>query len=1053
MAAHSDTASTNPSSDRHTPWGVNEDRILEAGRQRFKDTVLGLMPNVLDRVDDALFRMAEKSETNQSQALYFDAMREVRLKRPGMAQTFKSALAQNINKRIKTLLQRHTGQPSAPLGSSLGLIDNDELEESLAVGNMSAKVRDICDESLFGLDQRVGHLLGIRDLAGTENPLGPETLCEAVKESVDHIDSGIEVRLIILKLFDRFFVEHLPDVYRDIDTLLVRRGVLPQLPRTIKKNPHTTARRNTHPPDNTDAAGSTGENAHTGPVSTPGGEYLPSDRVAPMRQTGDLPGTAAPIVIQPGVLLAAMQQFMRSGPGGQTVSVPQIALDNLDQAQHQVAGESLSAPIPNRLRDLKAFDWAKTMTRGDQIVIDVIAMMFDYVLEDASIPDSVKALISRLQIPYLKVAIIDKTLFSRKFHPARRLLNRLSVAAIGCPAEKPRADPVFAKIAQTVNSVLDDYADDVSLFARLDRELEIFLNEHQAGAKQAADKAATKLKRRERTRAARLAARLEVEKRLRRFELPTLIHCFLERYWQGLLVITHARRGPDGGEWRVAVKTMDELIWSVRPQKSQEDRILLIQRLPKLLKRLNDGMRLVSMPLAERDATIAELASCHAAIVNPDSEIEQVLAAEADEAVDLEETTEQPFTEPSGAPAGEDLAYAVRAANLEIFEHAQCHRECHSMGTTLVAIHCLGERAYLANVGDSRIYRLRDRTISQLTRDHSLRQELLERGLYTAEEAANSKNKNYVTRALGINTQVQVDVQAVEVRDGDMFLLCSDGLSDLVDDDSILAACDSDTDAAATVNRLIVAANEAGGHDNISVVLIRANRGTTGMTYSFAQATDAGRRRERNEDCLLSIPDFGLGVVADGMGGHNAGEVASRLAVHRVAQKLNPTGRYDILPVALDEDTETTEEHSTMAGIRPGDDFMRALLKDQALEIDEIPADQTMSDSISADDTEYSAEQPSDEHRRLAAGTEIGTWLEFTGSDGKASRARLAWISSVTGELLFTNSSGHKVSEHSIASLAELFRKNQVTRVDGVPVFDRAMKNMMARLEEFPGSA
>ena len=133
-------------------------------------------------------------------------------------------------------------------------------------------------------------------------------------------------------------------------------------------------------------------------------------------------------------------------------------------------------------------------------------------------------------------------------------------------------------------------------------------------------------------------------------------------------------------------------------------------------------------------------------------------------------------------------------------------------------------RISIAHVGDSRLYRLRGNQISQVTMDHSLLQELVDRGFYSPEEAQRAANKNYVTRALGVEPQVEVEVQEHPVDKGDIFILCSDGLSDMVEDEDIhltISTFGANLDTVA--KQLIQLANENGGRDNVSVVLAQAN--------------------------------------------------------------------------------------------------------------------------------------------------------------------------------------------------------------------------------------
>lgn len=164
----------------------------------------------------------------------------------------------------------------------------------------------------------------------------------------------------------------------------------------------------------------------------------------------------------------------------------------------------------------------------------------------------------------------------------------------------------------------------------------------------------------------------------------------------------------------------------------------------------------------------------------------------------------------------------VRRANRSIFQAAQSQPQYAGMGTTLVTALFYNNRMSVAHIGDSRMYRLRGETFDQITRDHSLLQEQIESGMITKEEARVSQNKNLVTRAMGIDPEVEPEIKTYEVRPGDVYLLCSDGLNDMVEDGEIrltLATLQSNLTLAA--GQLVQMANDNGGRDNVSVILVK----------------------------------------------------------------------------------------------------------------------------------------------------------------------------------------------------------------------------------------
>ncbi|MFN7723481.1 MAG: Stp1/IreP family PP2C-type Ser/Thr phosphatase [Rubrivivax sp.] len=187
----------------------------------------------------------------------------------------------------------------------------------------------------------------------------------------------------------------------------------------------------------------------------------------------------------------------------------------------------------------------------------------------------------------------------------------------------------------------------------------------------------------------------------------------------------------------------------------------------------------------------------------------------------------------SDAEVRRAMDICVDNANRAIFNAANANPQYAGMGTTLVVAVFRENRLLVGHVGDSRAYRLRNGRLQQITRDHSLLQEQIDAGLITPEQAAFSANKNLVTRAVGVEDTVLLETHQHEVQPGDLYLLCSDGLSDMLDDAGIAQLLQGDDSLEQTSRTLIDAANDAGGKDNISVILVRASGGASTSLRSW----------------------------------------------------------------------------------------------------------------------------------------------------------------------------------------------------------------------------
>jgi len=219
---------------------------------------------------------------------------------------------------------------------------------------------------------------------------------------------------------------------------------------------------------------------------------------------------------------------------------------------------------------------------------------------------------------------------------------------------------------------------------------------------------------------------------------------------------------------------------------------------------------------------------------------------------------------PDGATAIHALEEAIQQANVEVVTKAQDRPEYEGMGTTLTALMFEGQRIHFAHVGDSRAYLLREGQFNQLTRDHTFVQQLVEEGRISEEEAAVHPRRSVITRAIGVTEQIDVDVMTLDLEQGDQLLLCSDGLTGVVADEEIAGILSDLDQPARTVERLVQAANHAGGPDNITAVLLRWDETPTGPDRSGTTADMSGpailvhtRQGENAEAWVQGMRRFG----------------------------------------------------------------------------------------------------------------------------------------------------------------------------------------------------
>ncbi|MGR8919746.1 MAG: DUF1631 family protein, partial [Gammaproteobacteria bacterium] len=192
-----------------------------------------LLAGMLDQVDDALFELADKSVNNEEQTRYFDAMRDVRLKRSEIEQGYRRHCETRfpLGPRIEALADEPPGAGGIGASSgdahSLSLVGNDELEETLAINNMVEKAEASFADELFALDQRMATLYQPGAGAASDNPVSPRHLCDAFRDAFQAVDTTIEIRLLVHKLFDKFVASALAELYQELNHFLANKGVLP----------------------------------------------------------------------------------------------------------------------------------------------------------------------------------------------------------------------------------------------------------------------------------------------------------------------------------------------------------------------------------------------------------------------------------------------------------------------------------------------------------------------------------------------------------------------------------------------------------------------------------------------------------------------------------------------------------------------------------------------------------------------------------------------------------------------------------------------------------
>ncbi len=631
-----------------------------------------LLYEVLKQIKSELMEIAPSTQKYELFALYREALDITQGRWSLIESRFRTHLLDLFDQEVRNAPKAAKKVLRTDSGDDFKLMDADDLEESLAVNTIANAIKSVCINELMALNPRMGTLLKDPEFQRRENPISPEILGSALMVTLSELEGSTKAKLVLVPMLSKYFPSRAQAVYREINEYLAGKGVLPGLPTVHHKTSGETddAAANKRHGSQTSATGTNGKPespqdlfAMLQRLMTLGriGEGLQSPKredgpltqlglsaggsktdTSPDGQTattvgdkaGTVPGESANEENKSFPAPPAAGYNLRNGilaQAGLANDPPLIFLTQLTHLQHGdvthaaseglsltgIAPEQLDDGRVNVLHEIRQSESARNLGEVDSMTLDIVAMLFDFILDDRRIPDAMKALIGRLQIPLLKVALIDKSVFGNKLHPARLLLDSLAKAAMGWNDAEGHESDLYQKISTLVQRVVREFDNDIGLFEAVLADLQVFMEQERAAAATHAAQAATQLREEELRDKPTFVAREEIQRRLEFQALPKLVRQFLHRYWEPLLVKIYMSQGQDSDTWIKAITTMDDLVWSVTPKQTSQDRKKLLVILPKLLKWLDQGLLFLGTPQSERDPFFTELVKYHTEAVRP----------------------------------------------------------------------------------------------------------------------------------------------------------------------------------------------------------------------------------------------------------------------------------------------------------------------------------------------------------------------------------------------------------------------------------------------------
>lgn len=611
-------------------------------------------PNFFAKLEKEMEGLVEAAKSNQEQVRKFDCLRDLRRNREELERYFYGYLGEGYIKFKNGDLATETGEEKFR-GDMLSLVDNDDLEETIAISSITHRAESALAEPLWTLNQRFSVLNGGEKIVDKCNPASPVQYCESLRKALKLLNLDNKSKILSYKLLDREFMPHLSGLLEETNKLLIKEGILPNLHYTPIANdggtsplpafqadiaaggsepevPASATAARTQTPAQTGMPGGAAQPLGPGAVAAPD-PSLPSDQyqgnlVEAIRLLQDHMVQLSSASGHPAAPAGAVEpegETTEAGnvvPGGAVSSRPLVIYNNqqlvgaLQSMQNQALaltdnfqdeGGAIVAPAAQTVAEVNEqltaqlrADQDGEMDSGDLHTIDLVGMLFEYMLSDDHLPSSVKALLSYLHTPFLKIAFIDKSFFEQSEHPARLLLNGLAEAGVRWVSNDGSSQyDIYSHIKNVVSRVLEEFKNDVRLFAELLLEFSAYTKKISQRQELMERRAMEKVQGEEKLREVKMRVNHEVRSRTNGRELPSAVLLLLLQPWSDYLAFLLLRYGDASDSWQRAIDAMDNVLWSIEPKESNADKARQMEIHDELLDSLETGFETIGYDQAK----------------------------------------------------------------------------------------------------------------------------------------------------------------------------------------------------------------------------------------------------------------------------------------------------------------------------------------------------------------------------------------------------------------------------------------------------------------------
>jgi hypothetical protein len=612
--------------------GAESKALLSQCRDLARSKLSGIIAEALEKVENDLFAAAEASTSRAEQQLLFEAMNQVKKHRGDIASSFDRHFIEIFENRIATRRLSKAKTQELKL-EELKLVDDSAMEEELVVSDLARKTKNRVDQDeLLGIRARLGHLLSTEDLEDSGNPLSPEAVFEALRLSCAKIPGDFAIKRSLLNAFQPHVAAGITAVYADVNKRLIAHHVLPRINFHVKRARDVGVAQ--RPGDPMGASQSMNLAQLLGGQQAPGVGTSQLMQLGQLLQAAGVPAAAAAMSASQQLDLSSLLAGVVSGPPSGRQAMARVMAEpsqfQFEGALEMPATPELMASLTrlqttggfspalgaNPLDYLGALDQqVRTQSHPlDQLTIELVTMVFDYILDDRAIAETVKAELARLQIVAIKAALLDRTFFARRAHPMRRFLDQVAEAASDPDVATDEQSKFLAGLRGIVDYLVHDFTDDLTVFTVAQETLEKLIQEDSQRREQEIAPTTAELLRKEEAEIAHHTALAEIKRRATR-RTPGFVREFLYHWWTKTLVDAYMKNREGDDSWTHRLGIVDALVWSVTPLRTTEIQ-QLASMLPTLMKSLLRGMNAIEMPPEARHAFFNQLMQAHTATIN-----------------------------------------------------------------------------------------------------------------------------------------------------------------------------------------------------------------------------------------------------------------------------------------------------------------------------------------------------------------------------------------------------------------------------------------------------